>query len=480
MPGVITVTLEQSDLLLQQTTWITIVLMNTGRAPLEDMNPRNTEGWPTLQLTDLDSGNVQYFAITKPPRQRHFPENLPPGEKQESRFDLNRLMLIPHPGTFEIRAKAVWDGGEALSDPVKLTVRPIRPFSAHIATMYGSLTPLYFAAWSNAVDPEADEADIILSDIRIRRKTTVTDTITLARAPVGAKPVLSIAPNKPPEAQWVAWREVHKDVPDICFVLHHDGKISDVVRGKITSPGELVPPLMLDPGTPANPLPGATGLLYDSSSDKAPLKVVRLTPKGVAEEPIAATFPNGIMRWISTGYRADLSRRTFIVTQVGPLDMRLSLMPWSATQSPKAIDEIYKWDMKLLGAGLTTTQQNHIRGLFVGEKPGNVAPTYHLLAWVYSDKDKFIAADPIPINLPDDVKVLEAIPRINQNGAPYAILRTDGDVKCYVCRFDGSTEPRPNVPKDPRLPMDILFRAAEMPIMMYTDPKRGFQFVEPF
>lgn len=491
MPVIISVEVDQAILLMQQTTMIMVVLQNTGSSPLENLNPGSYDNWPELLLTDLTTGDTQTFRVPPPPRAEQPPIGLPAGEKQQTKFDLNSTLVFPRPGPYELRAKAEWDGGEVVSEPVRLTVEPSTPIAAHVTTAYGSLTPLYFAAWLNGADTDADQVDLVLSDIRVRGDAAVrvrgesisVGAMKLAKVRNGIQPYLSIPPNKAPEAQWVAWLEERDDKQFIRYLLHRHGDVSDIEQAAIKAPGaKIIPPLLLHRESPKDKLPGAVALLHVPTAEKpgGKLHLVQIGPKGAKEKPLTVEMPESAPLWGSSAYRSNGDRRTFFVTRNDEGGVLLRVMSWSEKKPPEAVEELHAWDMSFVAAGLTTTQEDHIRGLMIGEASHGTGKKYNLLPWVYAANDEFVVADPIPILLPPEVEVIKAIPRINRNGAPYAALCVkNAPYSWCFCKFDGSVVPLPTDSADPRLLVDIVFRLGELPIVMYVVPGRGFQFTEP-
>jgi hypothetical protein len=339
------------------------------------------------------------------------------------------------------------------------------------------------AAWLNGASSDGDELELALSGIRVGDEVRVQGILRPAKVPTGIRPCLSIPANKMPEVQWVAWLEPRGDKQFIRYLLHCKGELSDIEQAVIDAPGaKIIPPLLLHHDSPKGGLPGAVALLHVPASDKpgGRLHLVQIGPKGVKEKPLAVEMPESAIRWGGSAYRSNGDRRTFFVTQDGPEQACLRVMSWSDRKDPQTIEDLNAWDVRFLAGGLTTTQDDHVRGLLVAEVPRGTGKTYSLLPWLYAAGNEFVTADPIPIQLPPEAEVIKAIPRINQNGAPYAAMCVKGAPYAWCfCKYDGSVVPLPTDSSDPRLLLDIVFRLGELPIVMYVEAGRGFKFFEP-
>jgi hypothetical protein len=281
----------------------------------------------------------------------------------------------------------------------------------------------------------------------------------------------------------VAWLDKQDDKQFIRYVLHRQGDVSDIEQGVIDAPGaKIIPPLLLHSDSPKEKLPGAVALLYAPVTDKpgGQLHLVQLGPKGAKARPLTVKMPEPVLQWGGSAYRSNGDRRTFFVTQDKPEQAQLRVMSWSDKKDPQTVEDLHALPVRFVAAGLTTTQEDHIRGLAIGETGHGTDRKYSLLPWVYAANNEFVTADPIPIQLPPEAEVTKAIPRINRNGGPCAAMcvKNAPYVWCF-CKYDGSVVPLPTDSSDPRLLIDIIFRLGELPIVMYVEAGGGFRFFEP-
>ena len=479
MPVTITIDVPQTTLLMQQTVAVIVVLHNGGAAPLVDLNPMSCEGYPELLLTDLATGEQTEHAITPVGPRGQVSFDLPAGDTQRTEFDLNRIAPIPRPGRYELRARTRWTGGRMVSDAVELTVTPVTPAAFDLATVRGGLTPLYMGVGTNGAVSEEGKTELLLWDILASSEVGVTNVRKLADVPEGIAPIISVPPNDAPALQWIVWLEPRDEGGVARALSCRHGDCSKIVESKLKAPGaRLLSPALLDKAAKGS-LPGASilGCYADKGGGPDHLFLLRIGPKGIKEESLAVELPADACRWAATAYRSNHDRRTYLLTEDGEGEVSLHVMSWSNSSLPKAVDVLCGWDARFVAGGITTTKDDHVRGLVLAVDDDQ---RYSMIPWLHAAGDEFRTVDPISVKLPAGVEVTKAIPAINQNGAPYvAMCVKNAPYAWCLAQHDGSVVALPTQTADPRLLLDVAFRLAELPIAIHAEPGRGLMLSDP-
>jgi hypothetical protein len=475
----VTLELEKTDLLFQQCANGRVELRNATRNPLRHVNPDSRDGFPLLVLKDLATEEVYRFTRSPFPGTSQPAGDLSPGQSLSSTFRLTAEVSVPHPGKFELTAVYQWSDGSATSQPLVLNIRATHPMpDLHAVSALGGLCPVYYAAWLNRTRPGQDAGDLCVSTFRTTSPPDLpNEPPELNHTPVAqlqsrVHPYMSVPPNTEPDAQWVAWLEGEK----LAYVLHKSGEATPVESFDVgAKQGQIIPPLLAHPRT-KDRKPGASVLLYRPHPEEHAGQLVVAELKFGARPQVSVAVSAPAFEWAETAYLSDCRRRTFFLT-ANPHRTRLNLLlsTWSSQKPPAPPQSIYTWETRLVASSLSLTREGDlVRGIILGELPGENKPIYELHAWVHTPEDGLTTADPIRVQLPEDARVDLAVARIDQNGGPCAFLRCA--TKWMFCSHDGSVRPLKNKIQPP---VEILFELAEMPILMYTEPGRGFQFLRP-
>lgn len=481
MPGTAQLNVERTKLIYQQSTVCTAELRNGGRTVLRNVNPRNHAAGPTLVLTNRDTGMVTRHHPRGKPGGVRPPADVPPGQRLEMEFMLTELVAVPEPGTYDLQAAYEWnDGaGSAISPSIQLEITPSRPQYAHIVTPFGGAAPRYLAVWLNEPDPGEKKREVWLAHISTSKKPMVTRCTLLAEATQGAKPYLSVPPNAIPRAQWVGW----VDAKNLTYLVHQRGSVSDLKSFKLPSPDcRIIPPLLQNPPARGKKIPGADVLLYERAPDgtDGTFFVLRLAESGCSALGAPLVMSGPAPRWAETAYLSSDTRHTFFVVPVqGGSSLRLHR--WSSTRTlagePK---ELASLNGDCIAGALWITAEDVVRGAVLTATGSRKNWTYTFHKWSMQPPDTFVPGEKIPLALPRDAGIQQAVLSVDVLGKPYALVMSDAPGNpWFYCAADGTVRSVPQAFGAVQNPAQVVFRRMEDPTILYAAAPRGFQFAKP-
>lgn len=488
--------LGATKLLYQQGTPCVTELQNSGKTTLRGVNPGNAGGSATLVLTDVKTGEATTHVV--PPGRGSLlkaPE-LEAGDALRYEFFLPHRLKAPGPGVYELRAKYQWDTGEISSAPVRLEFRPSVPRAAHLASPCGGIASAYHAAWINHAAPDKEEFELWLSDLSTVGKPRVGDCWKLADLKRVVQPYLSVPANKPPAVQWIGW----VDEQSLCYLAHRDGKATAPQTLPLPSAHcRILPPLLQNPVTPGEPVPGADVALCEAvpGAMNWQLHVVRLKPDGKAGQESFMNVAGFPPDWAQTVSLSNNRRWTFLLVPEAGRGT-LKLLEWSPaalpgvaaivspnapsfTPSPAPV-ALAALEAVPLAADLCLTSKDVVHGAILAEVGEAGTGRYAFYRWSYAGTNKLTLFDPQLLLWPSNAKITRASVGVSECGAAYALLRTDekeGEKKWFFCDADGTVAPLTGPAASLREPAQILFRRGDDPTILHTDPGRGFQFAKP-
>lgn len=478
MAVTVTITFDKTELVSQQSSEVTVELTNGGKTALHAVNRGHQMWTPILRVKNADTGVEQEFEQRTQAGGAPESFDLEPGQSWTYRFFLADWLQFPGPGTYEVSASYVWDDGvgEATSKPVVVTVQPAVPRMVRTVSPAGSIGGTYLSAWVNHPNKDPAARAVYLSTIDVSDKPGVCDVVKLNQVDEEVSPVVSVAANDAPFAQWVAWVAGAK----LQFVLCVDDKSSGADTFKLPSENfSILPPLLENPLVQGEAAPGADVLLYESIAEP-PGGVLHVLTLGGSQSPRlekAAVLPGLAPKWAKTAYLGDRSRFTFLVMPVEN-GVRLDLVSWSPGSPPQTIEPLATWGGKVLAADLVVRQSNDVLGAVLVDQ-GSGDRRYKIYKWAFTAPDRFGEFDAIDVTLPVPIDVKEAVLRVNDDGAPFALLKDAKKGEWVFCGPDGKGRSHSDPAAVLAAPLDILFRRALEPTIMYTKPGTGFLFTKP-
>lgn len=472
--------LEANKLLYQQTTKCTAVIDNAGNKTLNNVNPRNYDGGPTFVVTEVASGTVSKFRRERPGGQAPYQVDLPAGYDLSFEYSLTQIIRFPGPGTYDIQAHYAWDGGdmEVLSPAVRVELVPATPRTLGVASGKGGVAPIYYAAWANALDG-GKSFEVWLSEIITVPKPRVVNCFHLADVKQPVEPVVSVPPNEDAFLQWIAWLEKNK----LNYVSFLDGEVDPVASTKLDSDDyRIVPPLLQGvPGRGKHATPGVDVLLLETvpgeSGGAWTVAHIDGNGKGQLEGPI--DLSGARPRWAHTAYLAKQARHTFFITSEKNKSSLLTTS-WSPVKPPGTAKSLTQWPAQFVAASLWWNDENEIGGAMLGAKGEGPDATYALYPWRYDASGAFKALDEVPVGWKSEHSIDVAIVRVDANGNPYALLRTDPKGPGWsFCQPNGSVVTLTGPPERLQLPAELIFGGGTDPLVMFGDPGRGFVLSPP-
>lgn len=479
MPVTVKLDLQHSKLLYQQTTLMNVEIANLGPTPLRNLNPRSVQGGPTYILTDVATGDVSRHYFPRPAKPPVYSVDLPPKESRSFEESLTNRIPLPGAGEYDLQVHFEWNDGleQITSEATRIEVRESTPRSLCVANQKGGVGPLFLSAWLNRI-PKEETFELWLAEFLLGDDNAVENQILL----VGSlekkiEPILSIPPNTDAEAQWIVW----KDDQSLRFVFRMGQEASAVMSTRLEREDSLIlHPILENPPLPGRK-PGADVVLYaPGAKDKGgSLDVLHLTADGKGKQEHGEAVPEPAPSWGQTTYLSDHRRNTFVVFQVEETSV-LKVSPWNPTRPPGVLKELASWPARFIAAGCWFDDADQSLGALLGLSTEVGARKYLFYPWIFDAKGNFEEGQPIAVAWPVDKEITKALVRVDAAGRPFALLQTQEPREVwFFVGNDGSVTPATNVAQEFHAPADIVFVAGSSPLLLYTDPGKGFHFASP-
>ena len=446
-------------------------LHNSFGQVVHDINTGCASGAPIFLLTDAETGAVIRGSEWNSASADAFTVDLQPGATMSRRTTLSDVISLPGAGTYDLRALYEWpDGGRATSPPARLVVRPAVPRAMDIETLCGGWNYLSFAAWVNETSRAEQPFTLWFSHLDLFTKPRVTSCVRLAELPRIIQPFLSVAPNTDPVGLWLGW------IDEASFHYLH-GQESFSAEQSIPLPRpdlRVIPPLLQDAAdTNSGQTPGVSVLLHEPA-DYGPgrLLVLRIKPSNEFVLQELAAIPDSL--WSRTAYLSDSSCHTFLLLPGPEGQCLLCYLGWSTSKPGARLKELDVLNLRFIAADLRVMEDDAIHIVIFGEVNPHESGRYNLRQWFLSASHDSTTRM-TDFDLPQELSITDAVVRISANGAAYILAHGAEDTERWMLiRDDGSVV---SLPMRMQAPVDILFRSSATPVILYTDPGRGLQFL---
>ncbi len=470
---------DKTKLLFQESTSFKAELSNQSGRTISNINPDNYDGGVNLIVTNPTSGEVRKFQDRDPnDLMPAFPINLSDGESMKKSYFLSDFFEFPGPGTYTVQAHYAWNGGtaEAVSSPVTIEVMPARPRKVHVATARGGSGPLYMVAWLNNLDPEKGKYDVWLSTIGTTGKPQLTQSTHVEDVGAVIEPVVSVPPNEPPYAQWIAW----VDGKRLYYSLHRGEEAFAAESGGLDEEGYgIIPPVLQSPPSADEAVPGAAVVLHrgNPGGNGGQFCVAQISATGKPKVGQAAAYDGPALSWGKTAYLSKGSRRTFTAAP-DKAEVVLRRADWSPSKPLAKFEEAARFPGKYVAADLLLTPEDVIVGAVLIESADKV---YEFRKWTLAT-GRFMATETVSIQMPPGAGIDKAVTRVNASGSPFALILSDEKQPVwYFCAPSGEVKPLTGEVAAFELPGDIIFRRGDDPVIMFSAARdgRGFRLARP-
>jgi hypothetical protein len=470
---------DKTKLLFQESTSFKAGLSNQSGRTISNINPDNYDGGVNLIVTNTTTGDVRKYQDRDPnDLTPAFPINLSDGESMEKSYFLSDFFEFPQPGTYTVQAHYGWNGGiaEALSSPVTIEVMPARPRRLHVATARGSSGPLYMAAWLNNLAPEKGKFDVWLSTIGTTGKPKLTQSTHVEDVDALIEPVVSVPPNEPPYAQWIAW----VDGKRLYYSLHRGEEAFAAESETLDEEGYgIIPPLLQSPPSADEAVPGAAVVLHRANlgGTGGRFCVAQISATGKPKVGQASAYDGPAVVWGKTAYLSKGTRHTFTAAPE-KAEVVLRRADWSPSKPLGKFEEAARFPGRYVGADLLLTAEDVIVGAMLTESADKV---YEFRKWTLAT-GKFMATETVSIQMPGGAGIDKTVTRVNASGSPFALILSDQKQPVwYFCGPSGEVKPLSGEAEAFELPGDILFRRGDDPVIMFSAARdgRGFRLTRP-
>ena len=196
---------------------IRMLFTNLGDAPVTVPDPERSRSWPRVRVRDLDRGTetVTHRTDIEELDSHEFRVPLPetyvtlaPREQVMVSADLLRWVPPLTPGRYALSVWLAWDGGEAASRAVPLTVEALHDVATAVVSGHSGLTPNRYVVSAH----DSGEGVLITLSLFMLDPTgehhhpESVASSRLAVHPRPARPFLSVTANELSyPAHWVAW-----------------------------------------------------------------------------------------------------------------------------------------------------------------------------------------------------------------------------------------------------------------------------------
>lgn len=440
--------LERTELIIGESTPVTLVFTNATDAPLAMLDPQRSLDWPKIRVRDLTRGTersygphdlekkrVDEFVEPEPPTNI----SLPPHQPLRTTNDLLRWIELPTPGDYELTASMTWAGGEAASKPFRVSVQPLKLRSAYFVGSDSGHTPFRYCVWSQA---RGADSVVLISLVTFDHHGHPELSLSrrLAEVPGDARPVASVSPrNLPYPAHWIVWTK-----GDFLFGFYEmNGQAKTSVNaGALNLTGASpLGPVMLDLKGSDGSRPGRGHVLIwqPGAGATTTLPVRTFEPDGSLSAGQPFIMDAGELRWGRGAMLANGEQRYVLAVQRGDA-ATLELLRRSPTPpaSPAAVP-FAELKGQLLGGGMMLNREDAIFGaVLLRDKPdgGGRATSYTLQTWRVEANAAAHAGQPLPVRCDEKLEQARSIVEVSPQGRAVALLQAAN--RKWYASIDGS------------------------------------------
>lgn len=459
--------LGQTDVVVGEDPTFTLALQNTGSAPVQVPEIRQSYDWPVLRVSG--SGDKP-----REIRRRDFigggeftvePRNLEPQIDPGDQLAITESLLpwsgLLTPGKYQATATVEVAGRSLASNTASLHVRPLNLHAAALAGEHSGGGGTLYGAWTHT-DERGGAVYLSAWLLHPSGPTHPLFALLLARGATPLDAIVSSCPNNAGyPVQWVIWSE-----PDaLCGAYVELGRVgSGVLRHPLRQPCErLVGPALLElsgvrPGVPAR---ADFGALRNSGGHRE-LALYSLDPAGELVDGPTVALRAGVHRG-SCALRRSSGDRLFLLAMQHGRQAAVERVAWTAAGAAQLQRPVDVWDGELLAAAATLDEADRVLGLCVirAAGPGG-GDVYRLHGWQIETDDTRFVPPPVEVQSPAGDTFDRAYAAASTRGTPLALLRrTDGE--WFVVGADGSCQ---------LLPADVRSAGEPIAVCWYEDSKR--------
>lgn len=442
--------LARQQLVVGEDAALTYVLTNTAASALKIPDPNQNKRWPELRVKDRKTGKETAFGpfdVAARGISEFMPVmpeiNITLGPRQSTRVEalLSRRALFDGPGDYELTAAFEFDGGKALSDPVRVTIEPLNLRSAEIVGGHSGHNAYRYCAWSHAA---GGGSVLVLTcgsfDQHGHPITPFSNRLT--ELSYAAQPVISVSANRLPyPRQWIVWQTVD----ELCGLYVNNGQVQLTTTPQNTglTRARIVPPVLLDLAGNDGSKPGRGEVaLWSAGAGRGRLSIRAFEADGSLSRGPDFALGDGELRW---GRAAALSggERRFVLIERSGNECAFSILTWDGSPGAAAAPQaVARWLGDVLGAGATLNDNDTLFGAAILARPVSGRAEYWLHAWRIVGDGMSSEQPAVEIMPPKDVAFSRALVELSPEGNIVGLLHAS-DGRWFVCNRSGEVEKLP-------------------------------------
>ena len=476
----ILIKLDQTELLIQESTHCRLVIQNTGATVIEVPNPELHHEWPIFRVVGSMADKVNDFKPARMWKKTGFvpiatdpslgiTQKLAPGDTLTFEFSLLDRLELPETGKYEITAVIDWKGKIFTSPPLYVTILQAIPVFSDYVYAHSGVSPLLYSAW---IHKGQDNGLVLFRGLDLLDKFRQTLSFRITEALVNVQPVVSITPNGLPwPDHWVAWIDNKQLV--VAFVTRESvvpplRKISIELSNPL-----LIRPILMDPSTRSGHV-----LLWSDLMDGGVIYSL-LIGDSITQEfkvPMDITRPS----WTRLFCYSNGLRRLLLLSEQDN-HVILYLIEWpqgGVLQNPV---EAGRWPGEFIAAGAIMDEEDNIHGATMRWDGSQdvVNPILKLSKWSIGANGELKTTGDDIINLPASARLKDAVLRVNEAAEPYSLLHCEIGQWIYWMYILPGDSPQPLPQEAAQLvgSPDFAFLDGLNPILLYYHSEMGLQHV---
>lgn len=407
-----------------------MLFSNLGEAPITVPDPERSVVWPRMVARDATRNNAQTVthrteieSLGSHEFQVKFPERfITLGAYEQVIVHGDLLAWVPPlaPGVYDLAVWLAWDGGQAISAPVRLTVDAPRALATAVVYGHAGVTPnLYVASVYDAGDGATLVLGLFSEDAAGHGHLEPVTASRIAPCDGPAQPMLSVSANGLPyPAHWIAWFDGER----LRALFERQGRVSLATREHLhfTADARFAAPLLLDLEGNDGSVPGNGLLAWWSPSDPTRLSLDLLDGAGDLRHTADARFDRGALSAVHAWLDAKGAPTWLALTHD---DWALSL---STVDARGAVTPLGETRGRLVASTITLLPDGTVRGatvLLLAMEYG--VPTWGIQPFVLAPGEGLSLREPQKIPF-ENVRTMitEALVAVAPTGDVAALLRS--------------------------------------------------------
>lgn len=424
MPLKISFSIEKTELLVGESPLCQLQLTNTGRNPLEIIQPESGGGLPAFRIKNISTGADDLIYGDIMPSALAPTQIIAPNEGANLSIPLLQNIGELQVGEYLISAVYELNGGMGLveSDSVRVKINQLAVHNLFLDSVQGSTVN------GVLVNSASSVPEIVAIQFDLGVDGGVKMVKPVGKGTLQSRPYISLPPNRAPSfGNWIAWIENGS----LEFV-HYDVNMGLSPTGQFTLPSadsEIVPPLYVEQNSDWGVRAKGDAIVWTGGAggQDSSLQFIHMIPmedKVTAQAGMKMNIGGERPDWMMHHARANGNRLiTFLRKNNPKISLYALLLPKQGNAELKKLKE---WTGNFVSAGATLGIDDVLRVavLFWGDKEGE--KKLEVLGLALDTKSDVSEYHRSVIPWGSTVNVETAKVRVRYNGGPAILLRPRG------------------------------------------------------